>query len=178
MPDSYPIIQVEPEWVLEPEDMGTKEKFWYRNLTDGGREWLFKNPRENTGEHWAEKIAAEVANVLGIPHATVELAEFQFHGNQLLARTTRGYDPTAKRGEIFWSEEAEPPPSPLELVRRAVVGHPFYFGPALERLAELRDALVTEIVGRVPSDWMSLPARAFAIKLITYHRNQLLELNR
>ena len=71
MPDSYPIIQVEPEWVLEPEDMGTKEKFWYRNPGDGGREWLFKNPRENTGEHWAEKIAAEVANVLGIPHATV-----------------------------------------------------------------------------------------------------------
>lgn len=27
-----------------------------------------------TGEHWAEKIAAEIAEVLGIPHAVVELA--------------------------------------------------------------------------------------------------------
>ena len=27
MADSYPIVQVHPEWVLEREDMGTKEKF-------------------------------------------------------------------------------------------------------------------------------------------------------
>ena len=55
--------------------MGTKEKFWYRKLGEGEQEWLFKHPRENTGEHWAEKIAAEIASVLGVSHATVELAE-------------------------------------------------------------------------------------------------------
>ena len=58
MPDLYPIVEVERESVRESEDMGSKDKFWY--LQDAGY-WLFKHPRCNTGEHWAEKIAAEVA---------------------------------------------------------------------------------------------------------------------
>jgi len=122
MLDSHRIIQVQAEWALEPEGMGTKQKFWYREPVDGGREWLFKYPRENTGEHWAEKIAAEVAGVLEIRHARVELAEFQeqrgsvsesfisedqdlFHGNQLLERTTDGYDPTVRRRQSDHSFE-------------------------------------------------------------------------
>jgi len=60
-------------------------------------------------------------------------------------------------------------------VRRAVVEHPSQFAPALERVAQLRDALVTEIVDRVPKDWMSPAARDFAVKLIAYNRDQLLE---
>ncbi len=27
----YPIFEIRPEWVLEPEAMGSKEKFWYRS---------------------------------------------------------------------------------------------------------------------------------------------------
>lgn len=46
--------------------------------SDGGSDWLFKYPaRAASGEHWAEKVAAEVAALLAIPHARVELAEFQ-----------------------------------------------------------------------------------------------------
>lgn len=294
MPESHRIIQVRAEWALEPEDMGTKQKFWYREPVNGEREWLFKHPRENTGEHWAEKIAAEVAGVLEIRHARVELAEFQeqrgsvsesfisegqdlFHGNQLLERTTDGYDPTVRRrqsdhsfeniwnsferifversaverarralakylvldavigntdrhhenwgllrkrvperwmarlapsfdhasslgrelldrkrilrleedrvgdysekasGQIFWSEESHRAPSPLDLVRKAVIEHPPHFAPALERVAQLRDALVAEIVDRVPEDWMSPAAREFVITLIGYNRDQLVE---
>ena len=77
MSDHYHILQVQPEWALESEDMGTKEKFWYQKPGDDGRNWLFKRPRPETGEHWAEKIAAEVAKVLRVPHATAKLAEFQ-----------------------------------------------------------------------------------------------------
>ena len=89
--------------------MGSKKKFWYRQQEDGP-DWLFKYPRPNTGEHWAEKIAAEVASLLGIPHATVELARFGdergsaslsftpsgmelVHGNQLLGRVFSDYNP-------------------------------------------------------------------------------------
>src|SRR5690606_38524174 len=54
------------------EQLGSKPKFWFRH--SDGRLWLFKYARENTGEHWAEKIAAEVAALLGVPHARVELA--------------------------------------------------------------------------------------------------------
>ncbi len=116
MSEDYPIIKVQPEWALEPEDMGTKKKFWYRKPGDGEKDWLFKHPRSNTGEHWAEKIAAEVANVLGIPHATVELAQFEgrrgsasesfvsgdhklVHGNQIMRWTVAKYDPNLRFGQ-------------------------------------------------------------------------------
>lgn len=73
---AYPILIIQPEWVLEQEAMGSKEKFWSRESNDAP-EWLFKYPQANTGQHWAEKIAAEVAEALCIPHAKVELATFQ-----------------------------------------------------------------------------------------------------
>ena len=110
MSEFYPIVTVEPEWVLEGEDMGSKEKFWYRETGVNKRNCLFKYPRKHTGEHWAEKIAAEVAVRLDILHARVELAKFGeergsatesfagglrvlAHGNQLLGRAVSSYDP-------------------------------------------------------------------------------------
>ncbi|MGH9890982.1 MAG: HipA domain-containing protein [bacterium] len=107
-PAPYPIIEIQPDWVLESEAMGSKDKFWYR---DGdGPDWLFKFPQPNTGQHWSEKIAAEVADGLDILHAQVELAVFQgvrgsatasfardgrevYYGNQVLAGHVLGYDP-------------------------------------------------------------------------------------
>lgn len=110
MPESpYSVFEIQPEWVLESEALGSKEKFWYR-AKPGEAEWLFKFPQPNTGQHWAEKIAAEVAACLDIFHARVELAIFRgisgsatesfardgrnlFHGNQILAGKVLGYDP-------------------------------------------------------------------------------------
>ena len=58
--------------------MGSKAKSWFLIPQENASELLFKRPqRENSGEHWAERIAAEVAKFLGIPHARVELAEYQ-----------------------------------------------------------------------------------------------------
>ncbi len=108
MSGSYPIVEVQPEWRVEVEEMGSKKKFWYRR-PGGATAWLFKFPQDNTGQHWAEKIAAEIAARLGTLHAKVELAEFQgtrgsvtesfarrgrelVHGNQLLGRIIHGYD--------------------------------------------------------------------------------------
>ena len=108
MIDPYPVIVIQPEWVLEPEGMGSKDKFWYRSAKDDPR-WLFKYPETNTGQHWAEKIAAELADLMGIFHAKVELAVFQdepgsstesfardgrelYHGNQILAGKVFSYD--------------------------------------------------------------------------------------
>ena len=59
MPDTYPILEVEQEWVLEPETMGSKDKFWYKQ-PEKDVNWLFKYPQPNTGQHWAEKIAARL----------------------------------------------------------------------------------------------------------------------
>lgn len=109
---NFPVLMIEPEWVLEDEPMGSKEKFWFRH-EDCGPEWLFKYPQANTGQHWAEKIAAEIAKELDILHARVELALFEgvqgsatesfardgrelYHGNQVLAGQVLGYDKTKK----------------------------------------------------------------------------------
>lgn len=88
------------------EPMGSKRKFWC--LLGSSQRCLFKYARPNTGEDWAEKVAAEVAVVLGIPHARVELAthaggagslSFSFleegdslvHGNELLQELEPSY---------------------------------------------------------------------------------------
>ena len=92
--------------------MGAKTKFWYRNPEDDSR-WLFKHPRPNSGEHWAEKIAEQVANLLEIPHCEVEFAvsdgargsasksfligeEALIHGNEILEIIESDYDAGAR----------------------------------------------------------------------------------
>ena len=52
---------------------GSREKFWITRR-DSRVRWLFKLPRPNTGEHWAEKIAAEIGNLIEVNCAQVELA--------------------------------------------------------------------------------------------------------
>jgi hypothetical protein len=82
--------------------MGSKKKFWFRE-PEQNQNWLFKYNRINTGEDWSEKIAAEIAELLAVPHAQVELARCNdergiiskdftdngnkglVHGNELLA---------------------------------------------------------------------------------------------
>ncbi len=108
MANPYPVVTVQPAWVLDEEGMGTKRKFWYRDPNTRA-EWLFKYPREGTGEHWAEKIAAEVAGVLGVDHAEAQLAVYRehkgvavksfvpsgeelVHGNQLMEVAVESYD--------------------------------------------------------------------------------------
>lgn len=119
---SYPVIQIPLENVLYDEQMGTKDKDWCRHPADE-RLWLFKHPRlisevaGLSGEHWAEKLAAELGALLEVPVAQVELAEIEgqrgslsrnilagdheamVHGNELLAGYVTGYDKDRKRGQ-------------------------------------------------------------------------------
>ncbi len=111
----YPVVTVDAGWKLDSEAMGTKVKFWYRMPEDNHR-WLFKFPRKDTGEHWSEKIAAEIAALLNVSHGRVELAELDGergsatetfarnrrelrHGNELLAKTVSGYDQEQRFGQ-------------------------------------------------------------------------------
>jgi len=68
----FPIIDVTAWEQLNKEQMGTKPKFWCQDHS--GNEFLFKESRSHAGEHWSEKIAAEIAGELGLPHAKIELA--------------------------------------------------------------------------------------------------------
>lgn len=57
---------------VEPE--GKNVNHWLREPSTGA-EWMFKQVAQSrTGSDWAEKIATEVAHVLGVPAARVELA--------------------------------------------------------------------------------------------------------
>jgi hypothetical protein len=118
MSTHFSIVQIAPEWVLEEEQMGTKDKFWFRQPDDPEeRDWLFKIPTAGTGQHWAEKVAWEIARLAQIHAPQVELAEFDgvrgsatlsftkvragdslvryelYHGNQILAGMDAAYDP-------------------------------------------------------------------------------------
>ncbi len=112
--EPYPIRSVSRGAGLGDETMGTKEKFWYRD--EDGVEWLFKFARVNTGEHWSEKIAAEIGVSFGIPCAQVELATCDghpgsisrgfvevgraplVHGNELLQEIDESYPTVQLRG--------------------------------------------------------------------------------
>lgn len=75
----YPIITVtnEADYL---EQLGTKEKFWFFNSNK--ELYLFKFSRKNTGEHWSEKIAEQLCKLLGLPHATYELAKSRYGRQQ------------------------------------------------------------------------------------------------
>jgi hypothetical protein len=120
--EPYPIIPLRKEDVLAPEEMGSKRKGWVQVGADS-TPWLFKyarlSNREIMGEHWAEKIAAELAGLLEIPHAQVDLATLDgavgcisrrfaelsrpgtelIHGNDLLAGAVLGYDRAGRRAQ-------------------------------------------------------------------------------
>lgn len=68
----FQIVRVPSGAADLPEQMGTKAKFWF----DRNRR-LFKEGRPGTGENWAEVVAAELADLLGLPHARYSLAEYE-----------------------------------------------------------------------------------------------------
>ena len=102
----YPVVHV-PDTAAElTEQLGTKPKFWFR--WEGNVPTLFKEARPGTGEDWAEKVAAELAALLDLPHAHYELAEWHgrrgvtsptfvpsggrlVHGNELIAQAVEDY---------------------------------------------------------------------------------------
>lgn len=109
--EPYPIVEVPNESSSQLEQLGSKAKFWFR-ASDGTR-MLFKEGYPGSGEHWAEKIACEVARGIGLPHAEYDLAVCDgragvvspifvpeggrlIHGNELLARVVPEYEETKR----------------------------------------------------------------------------------
>ncbi|KXG09917.1 Serine/threonine-protein kinase CtkA [Anoxybacillus sp. P3H1B] len=72
---TYPIIDV-TKWLIDytkGPGKGNREKEWIlnpENLISG----MFKIPRADRGEHWAEKLCSEIAKLIGFPCARVDLA--------------------------------------------------------------------------------------------------------
>lgn len=68
----FPTIRVNIDSSEELEPLGTKRKFWF--MDGQQRRMLFKAEERGTGDDWAEKIACELAALLGLPHVHYELA--------------------------------------------------------------------------------------------------------
>ena len=68
----YPVISVvAPTDAMEAR--GSRQKFWV-SFEGDENDWLLKFPRPDNGEHWAEKVAAEIGYLIGVNCARVELA--------------------------------------------------------------------------------------------------------
>ncbi len=108
--DLFPIVEISvPPQDRRDEQLGSKAKFWFTRHDD--ESWLFKRGRQN--EDWSEKVAAELAGHLGLPHARVELAKCDdqagvisqsfllkgdrlVHGNELLFELDTSYPLTGR----------------------------------------------------------------------------------
>jgi hypothetical protein len=115
MTNPFPVLRLKTDSPKLTEQLGSKPKFWFL-LQGDTQPWLFKYTREGTGEDWSERIASEVALLLELPAARVELADFMgkrgsasrsfvrrhegfdlVHGDELLAGHVIGYD----RDKVF-----------------------------------------------------------------------------
>lgn len=103
--EPFTVYTVPDNAPTKAEAMGTKQKFWFSRE---GEPWLFKTTRPGHGEHWAEVLAAALAERLGLPHARYELGRWKggvgvvtprlmpkefdlVHGNELLADLDASY---------------------------------------------------------------------------------------
>lgn len=104
----YKIIDISEVSPLETETLGVKDKFWFRYKLEGDEKYylyMYKKSRPNTGEHWAEIIACEIAKKLKIPCAKYYLATYRdnfgiitknlieedqrlIHGNELIGKSS------------------------------------------------------------------------------------------
>ena len=102
----YTIFDISDVIPLQTESLGVKDKFWFEiGDADKYEMFMFKRSRASTGEHWAEKIAAEIAKAMRIPCADYEIAIYKgdfgirtknlvspeqrlIHGNELLGKAS------------------------------------------------------------------------------------------
>lgn len=74
MPDEQYSVESIPATAEIQQAKGHREKFWIPR--DGEPHlWLLKFPKGSRGDNWAEKVAYEVGNLVGIRCARIELAE-------------------------------------------------------------------------------------------------------
>lgn len=147
--EPFPIVTVGDVGRIGEEPMGTKQKFWYEDASK--RRFLFKYPRPGTGEHWAEKIVAEIATLLRVPCPG---------GHSVEAYIRKG------RSAFFGRESDVKPLHPIDAYKLAVTERAnaaaFWSG----RLQAVSVEEVTASIDRVPATFMSSVARDFAVALL------------
>jgi hypothetical protein len=92
----YEVLDVSGWEVAADEPAGQEEKKWLVQ-PDTGVKWLFKPPTEKNGfrqgEDWSEKVSSELAHLISVPCAEVQLAAFSGRAGSI----SRNLRPTAGR---------------------------------------------------------------------------------
>lgn len=81
---------------------GTRAKYWLKE-PDSKQHYMFKVSRENTGDAWAEKIAAEIGKLLGFEMMDVDIAVRQGVNGSLSKKFTAGADEFFEGGDLISS---------------------------------------------------------------------------
>ena len=157
----YEIIDISDQDIENYEQMGTKSKFWYVD-SNTGVEYLFKsihtedrngNKIERIGEDWAEKIACEIAEVLGIPHAEYDLATYNgergirskkfnppgsnmFFGNHLIEHIVNSSQATLEKGQRSQTI------SRVEIILKNIIQNPPLGWEKTERITSALDVFI------------------------------------
>jgi hypothetical protein len=78
--DRFPVVDVSGWDVISDETSGSEEKYWLEE-PETGRRWLFKTVRVREtiihGEDWAEKAVAEMAGLVRVPCAQIQMAQYR-----------------------------------------------------------------------------------------------------
>lgn len=158
MSPKYRIIDAHADWKTEQEQMGSKQKFWFRPPND--------QMAENDSSSFPPKIR-------------VNTERKRNHARYLCEVGVDKYTEKA-RGAIFIAERVAPASSPLELVRWCVKQADYrqFFEKVSTKLDLLDSETVEEIISKVPATWMTSTARDFVIALVCYNRDQLREIFR
>lgn len=81
---------------------GTRAKYWIIE-PDSSQQFMFKIPRENTGEAWAEKVSSEIGKLLGLTMMDVHLAVRQNINGIIAKKFTSGAEEFYEGGDLITS---------------------------------------------------------------------------
>ena len=149
MPDEQYSVKSIPVTSEIEESRGIRGKFWLPRVSEPHL-WLLKFPKGKRGDHWAEKVAYEVGNLVGISCARVELAECDGR----CATVCESFDHTT--WYEYWSRFGESP-------ERNVYLGGTEFTPIGEKIADAAEEMVEAAKISYLAEWVgpvSLPGFA------------------
>ncbi len=153
------ILEIDPSWRREIEDMGSKPKFWFRYQDEM---WLFKQARPNTGEHWAEKVASEIAALLGLPTHDVTIARFDGRMGCACRSFLKNENVEARKGL-----------SPMALAEMLAAEYPDLVKPWINRVAALPEDFAVPLLEGIPASCMSQASREFVLAFLAESRKMI-----
>lgn len=139
----YEIIDLDSWKKLRVAAPGRNEKYWFVNHLD--EEWLFKVPKEGTTEHVSEKLADEIAKLVGIEASETEFATY----NGRLGTVSKNFIEVDKGENLIEMldliQKIEPEYDP-ELMKDVRTGKTYSLELIIDVLRVVEEELTTEVL--------------------------------